>query len=241
MANFVKAFLILVITAFFLCLYNPAPDIEAGMCPISTVPGNVQYYFEWDPNNPNTIGRGGQQTLRVVGGKAPFSWSVSGRGFSLAESQTDGPSNTLSANNSACGSAWITAHDSLGTVRGSVRVPDHGFWFFKGHYCGLSGKGPNRGGTIEYIRGGQKQMQYTYNLCECGLQAKTEAECDAYINANCPSLPNCINGNKWAGGPGPCIDAWWLPHSNAPPTPDCNSRVAFSVKSLDYYEFECGY
>jgi len=247
-SNLLKACLLIPAIVFCLSLSGFSSDqCIPPDCPpnISTIPGTVKYpaswFLKWDPNNPDTMGRETKVNVSVLGGRAPYSWSVSGSGFSLTESQTQGLSNTLYADNTACGSAFITVTDVRGAVEGSVRIPAHGQWVFKGDYCGLSGSGPNAMGWIEFIQGGKKQRQYTFNNCECGLSgSKTVAECDDWINSNCPSAPNCISSNEWAGGAGPCEDASWLVSTNGPPPPNCNSRIGFIVGRLKYYEWECG-
>ena len=219
------------------------PDCPPNMPTLQdTVNYKDSWRFRWDPNNPNTMGRQTQVTLRVRGGKPPYRWSVSGRGFRLAYSRSKGMSNILYANNSACGSAFITVSDFQDVVKGSVRVPTHGSWRLKGYYCGLPGPGPSAMGWITYIRGGKKQRQRSYNNCEwwLGIPGSTIAQVDDWIVSNCPSRPNCISTNKWVPGPGPCQDAGWLWSTNHPPTPDCNSRIGFIVGELMYYEWKCG-
>ncbi len=90
--------------------------------------------LEYNSNNPEEIYRDGSVTISVIGGTPPYSWSVSGTGFSLAESQTTGLSNTLFADSNACGSSTITVTDgSSAHVSFSIREPNHGQWVGVGH------------------------------------------------------------------------------------------------------------
>ena len=78
--------------------------------------------FQYDPANPQTIDRDNTITISVIEGNPPYTWSVSGTGFDLEESQTTELSNILLADDTACGSADITVTDASGsTVKGSVR------------------------------------------------------------------------------------------------------------------------
>ncbi len=77
----------------------------------------------------DTIARNGSGTVAVLGGTGPYSWTVSGTGFTLDHSITVGLSNTLNADNTACGSAEITVTDKCGqTVTGYIRETDNSHW-----------------------------------------------------------------------------------------------------------------
>jgi len=73
-----------------------------------TFTGNHTYTPEWrpafqyDPNNPDEIDRNSSVEISVIGGTSPYTWSVSGTGFSIPSSTTD-RTNTLSADDTACG------------------------------------------------------------------------------------------------------------------------------------------
>jgi len=72
-----------------------------------TVYGNYEYTPEWfpplqyDPANPQTIQRNQSVAISVIGGIPPYTWSVSGTGFTLASETTWGLSNTLNADATA--------------------------------------------------------------------------------------------------------------------------------------------
>ncbi|MBW2005045.1 MAG: RHS domain-containing protein [Deltaproteobacteria bacterium] len=124
------------------------PDQEADLTP-SLWPPEIIYppdwfpEFQYNPNNPEDIDRNSTVEISVIGGTPPYTWSVSGKGFSLAETETQGLSNTLYADDTACRAATITVIDDCGqTATGYVRCTT-GQWVLKGHYCGLSGSVPN--------------------------------------------------------------------------------------------------
>lgn len=56
---------------------------------------------------PQTITRDNSVTLTIAGNNSPFTWEVSGVGFSLEHSETEGLTNTLHADSTACGTASI--------------------------------------------------------------------------------------------------------------------------------------
>jgi len=117
-----------------------------------------------DANSDDTIDRNGTATIVVKDGCPPFSWSVSGTGFSIPAS-TDGRTNTLSADETACGTATITVTDHCGdNCTGYVRCTE-GQWepveVWGGGGCGsLCGGGEN---TI-YI--GALKIYYRCTDCE---------------------------------------------------------------------------
>ncbi len=78
--------------------------------------------MEWAEDNPQTVGQDDEVAVSVVGGIGPFTWSVSGTGFSMGVSVTEDRTNLLFADESACGPAEITVTDSCGdNVEGVVR------------------------------------------------------------------------------------------------------------------------
>lgn len=80
--------------------------------------------LEYDTvNSAETIDRNGSAALVVIGNNGPYTWSVSGTGFSLEiEGQPTGPTNTLHADGAACGAATITVTGCSGPpVTGYVR------------------------------------------------------------------------------------------------------------------------
>jgi len=65
----------------------------------------------YDSGNPATIAREGEASIAVTGGCPPYTWSVTGTGFSFANSETETTSNTLAADATACGTAKILVSD----------------------------------------------------------------------------------------------------------------------------------
>jgi len=211
----------------------PSPD-----CPpnISTIPGTVQYpadwIFEWDPSNPQEINRDSSVTVNVIGGYAPYTWSVSGTGFSLADSQTQGLSNTLIVDNTACGPAFVTVADSRNSqpVAGSLRTLGYGQWVAKGPICGLAGEYDSRyydkwAGANIYtkVQGYQKQTQKVDQMSnkECGA-LNCESICTWYDDYNYRCNPTygcetCIAGNEAL----------------------CFGNYCMCTMLLNYYEYEC--
>lgn len=97
------------------------------------------WYFKWDPNNPETLTRNSSVTISITGGIPPYTWEVSGTGFTMEENQTMGLSNTLIADGTACGSATITVTDAFDAlITGYVRCTT-GQWSNKIYGCKLTG------------------------------------------------------------------------------------------------------
>lgn len=127
---------ILMLTGFFLLL--AAANEANSQCPecptpVFSAPGNYQkdpsWDLKWSESNPQTIARNAEVGISVMGGVTPYAWSVSGKGFSLDQSQTLVESNTLRADGTACGAATITVSDASGaSVNGAVRCTDSGTW-----------------------------------------------------------------------------------------------------------------
>lgn len=194
----------LLIPAIVFCLSlngvfaDPCPDCPPNM---STIQGTVDYpdswFLKWDPNNPDTMGRGTQVNVNVLGGRAPYSWSVSGSGFSLAESQTQGLSNTLFADGTACGSAVVAVTDSHSSspVEGSVRAPDHGQWVeIIPAECMIPGPPTSWADTSGHdslvrVEGKYRQVQLYHYTLKSGVSRVTLDQCEAYFShIDCSSL-----------------------------------------------------
>ena len=78
-----------------------------------------------------TVGQSSSVAVEVVDGLGPYSWSVSGTGFSMLHASTEGVGNTLVTAADACGSATITVTDFCDTVvTGYVRCTT-GQWTLK--------------------------------------------------------------------------------------------------------------
>ena len=84
---------------------------------------NPGYNFEFDDTlTADTILPGSHETIYTSGGCPPFSWTVSGSGFSFASDETDTEYNQLDTSASACGPGGITVNDACGNVvTGTIR------------------------------------------------------------------------------------------------------------------------
>jgi len=71
--------------------------------------------LSWDYDlSAETINQSQTVNIYVKDGRGPYSWEVTGTGFSLGYSETSGVGNTLIASGSACGTATITVTDCCG-------------------------------------------------------------------------------------------------------------------------------
>lgn len=109
-------------------------SIDAGELPV-VQPEKMDYPADWFPElrwgegNPEEIDPGTSVQLYVEEGIPPFSWSVTGSGFTLSQYGTQEPSNTLTAGSEVCGSVVVDVTDGSGArVSGSLRVPNRGRW-----------------------------------------------------------------------------------------------------------------
>lgn len=77
--------------------------------------------ISWD-SGELTVGRNSNVGVAIKDGLGPYSWSVAGTGFSMANATTSGVGNTLNTDGIACGTATITVTDDCGeTTTGYVR------------------------------------------------------------------------------------------------------------------------
>jgi hypothetical protein len=185
-----KASIIALMVAFCLFPNRQTPAFEDSYCPVSTIPETIKYSeswnLQWDPNNPEEMSRETQVILSVIGGRPPYNWSVSGNGFSLADSQTQGLSNTLFADNTACGAAAISVTDSRsGSAGGSVRIPDQGQWVLISQTCEMPGAPTTSWVDLGWglwraakIAGGQKQETTIFQYSVFGNSAFDQEDCD---------------------------------------------------------------
>lgn len=199
-----------------------------------------------------TVDRGSTVNLWVEsGGLAcpPFVWSVSGTGFTLSRSQTDGDYvvNRLQAGITACGPATITVVDKCGvSATGTVRCNQGSDWVTKTTgVCEMSGSTGYISGTpgvdLRYIiiSGNQRQIQDCDHsgACDnsspcaggsCGSNTFNTAWWDAYgLYAQGKCISNSIS---W----GVCR-TYDYPESCSPPSA-CES---IRNQAFYYYEWEC--
>ncbi len=133
-----------------LCLYVTLPAHADNSCPlpIPSSPGNASFPENWrdtcesstitwnDANSANDLARNSFRVLTIIeesGAGGPYTWSVSGSGFSLENTNPTGTSNTLYTDGTACGTATITVTGCNGTteITGYVRCAT-GRWVITG-------------------------------------------------------------------------------------------------------------
>jgi len=88
--------------------------------------------FIWPDVNPDEVNPSDSETVYVEGGVPPYSWTVTGLGFSLASEITDVPSNTLLAGPGAAGTAFIEVTDICGFKCSGYVRSTAGQWVEKG-------------------------------------------------------------------------------------------------------------
>jgi hypothetical protein len=87
--------------------------------------------FGWDyETSAVQVNPGNECIVAVTGGPhcGPFTWSVSGTGFSLEATETDSPANVLVADETACGTATITVTSCNGGTATGVVLSTEGQW-----------------------------------------------------------------------------------------------------------------
>ena len=82
--------------------------------------------LQWDSvNSVKEIANNSSGTVRVTGGNAPYTWTISGTGFSFSGGEqmvtTSEPQVEVYADSTACGTANINVTESCSTVDGSFR------------------------------------------------------------------------------------------------------------------------
>ena len=161
----------------------------AGICDECNNSGGVQTFsgifivppewraIKWASNNPKVINRNETRAVGVINGTYPYSWSVSGTGFSV-NTDAEGLSNTLSADATACGAATIKVVDNDGSsTDGYVRCTA-GTWGPPHVVCG---EGTGILGYCSKINGMFKYLSIPGEGCDCNYA------CDCN-----PGDENCI-------------------------------------------------
>ena len=198
---------VLLLSTILLCFY-PVDHSIAGPCAdksssgsTPTVTGDHNYtenwhsevQFQYDPSSPDEINKNSAITIKVIGGCSPYTWSVSGAGFTIADATTASFSNTLYADGTACGSATITVIGCEGAqVEGYVRCTT-GQWGPAYTVCG-SQPGPGKIATKCDIVIGKTLYTSWYgfgyaSMCPGG--EGDEGPCDPYCEYSNPALTEC--------------------------------------------------
>jgi len=218
-------------------------------CCDCAVEDNVAYD---DTNSDETIDQGiGEEdataVVIVTDGCGPFTWEVSGTGFSIPAS-TDGRTNTLSADDTACGTATITVTDNCGdSCTGYVRGTE-GQWVNKkvgtvdgDEACVLTGIGTysacGSDHCFELVEGYQKQTQRVHNYGGCQLGSSVSCcECDICCNTG---GDGCTGWRCWSGisyyEP---VEQYLVPYYNIYTPAENYSRKCSNIQTI-YYEWEC--
>lgn len=157
--------------------------------------------FAAHDENPTTVDPDDEVILMVADGCPPFTWEVSGTGFSFEYEETHGPSNTLIADATACGIANITVTDACGSIVNTYICSTQGQWdgtytvvdtVIREDVCG-DGLGCKVSGW-----GG-----YHYDICEnvdCRYRYRWRGTYSTSCSRDCsdPDL-NCYNPNNKCG------------------------------------------
>jgi len=205
------------IALFLLCLPLNAFTTENGFtteyegCPDANIPADQENYFIRWAILPDTIAPGSKEAVAVSGKSPPFSWSVSGAGFSLGDPKEPDPHSRikiLEAEPEACGPATIKVTDKYENfIEAEVRCTN-GTWGDPTGGCILPGKGSTRGSGY-LIKGKYKQTQRTKNISGWYF---SWGECSGKNgDSGCATNPDCDP----AFGCEPCLKPDYIPCINA--------------------------
>lgn len=131
--------LLVCLTTFLVSSVIWTSETVLGSCVVPTVPGNVSNIEKWvfDPvlyASSDTVQRQEEVDAWVDSqgwGSPPYTWTISGTGFSLTKIQTlrESEINIINADGSACGAASVTVTDARGKKdTGYVRCTSSGKW-----------------------------------------------------------------------------------------------------------------
>ena len=243
--NTIKVSLIALMIVFCLSL-NTQTFADSSDCPASFIQGAVIWDFRWDPDNPKVINQNSSEEVNVIGGNAPYTWSVEGNGFSLAFDQTQGLTNTLQTDATACGSALIKVKDSnKHEVAGIIRHNDpdeiDSTWVLKStDQCEMPGEGSlvesnqyDAGG--EYISGKGKQVEWISKYYRSNVYSCSEDACEGFTGSTF--------GGQCTLGQTRCLSFPTMPYDGGWPCADPLDGVHYvwcgCIKLWEYYEWEC--
>jgi hypothetical protein len=204
-------------------------------------------WLSWDDEtSDDTILRLGSAVIAIAGDGGPFTWDVTGTGFSLENSTTTGLTNQLNADGTACGVAEITVINAQGlSTVGYVREPNQGQWVSIGTgvaaqgyvsgvgvcvgFCGNQNATGAYGGIWE-LAVGKYKLRERWSFVELSLTCPVadEVEVEVAQPTNCGTLEP-----GWGGqGTFPCcVEGTYVPTRYA----------AFYLKAGDknLYEWQC--
>ena len=169
-----------------------------------------------DPTSADTVARNASCTVAItdsLGKGGPYSWNVSGTGFSLANPTTVGLTNTLSADATACGTATVTVTGCDGAVvTGYVRCTT-GQWVLQPLTTAWP-YGPSPVNTIigKYKLTGSIQSCYSVG----GSTYYTYAQCEASFNSYFNNGDACCSGGSFPLGCQEAIACATYPNATYP-------------------------
>ncbi len=151
----------------------------------------------WDYGSSDaTIVRNGTATVVVTPGTGPYTWAVSGTGFSIPAT-TSGPTNTLSADGTACGSATITVTDACENVAtGYVREEDNSRWQEQG---GEADQCKLLGGTGSWYQSGASPTRRRVDVIQGNRKMHVLVNTQASSSRECPDAVTCENASYGSG------------------------------------------
>ncbi len=181
--------------------------------------------LEWDADtSPPTMGRNADETVYVLGGKGPYSWSISGTGFVLLDAVTIDQLNVITTDGVACGSAEIIVTDDCGdSVTGYMRST-FGSWVLIGNKtCLIPGPHDDIAGGRYRRTEGNKHMRVIISAGAGGGSSscpggtwECPGDCDCSAGAFCGSSEDpcteCITSFDAIMQAGGWIGSWdcWL-------------------------------
>ena len=178
----------------------------------------------YSAGNPETIGQSSEGAITVDNGCEPWYWTVSGTGFSFKYYQTFTATNTLEADDTACGAASITVTDGCGTgVNGVVRSTE-GEWTAIGGGSASCPTGCNVCGGASHTREiiTENKRWYLYTLAPYHDQCTDKLDL-VWVSGGDPT-PSC-------GDPLACWDG---------PTCTCGPPEEYGFFGLfQYQEWNC--
>lgn len=226
---------------------------------ICEFPSSIASDFEYDwVNSAQTVAKSSNVKVFISGGSPPYTWYVSGVGFSLHDIETYGNDNTVYADSTACGGGTITVEDICGVqVNGSVRCTT-GLWIMTEDTnngdtaCGgMFGAGYNYRQSLPYDwpahyisqEKGENRLYEEFGVtrdhwtCASTCTGECDTLCDTWVPNGCvpcliqhPTDLCAVAGIYPEGGQlyFPCCS------HNSYPNPEC-----YAVRRRRLYEWRC--
>ena len=147
---------------------------------------NTANPFGWPDSNPDTMGQSDSVAITISGGCAPYSWSVTGSGFTLGSATTSGASNTLITDGSACGPGNVTVTDKCGnvTAAGVVRSTTGSWQYHSDCDLNWTGAWQSCGGAPEANDPGAESIVGKYKFLFPAGSASVKCYCSSSTNGS---------------------------------------------------------